>query len=298
MVSVAAVTSKLASCVLPALYSVKNLVDHLQQLANMHARPLQFSAIAEPVLSEGVLAHASSERQALLPETDPLPTSMVPQADLIQKLSHLEMQVVTLQQHLAGLALELLQERTQHYEQRLQTLEARLGLPPQQDRLISALQSAREQRSQPDKPLNTRRVHPTKGRPRAILPLIEYIADGTYIVICPHQGELALTPDSPAWFAWLETISSLRFLGQQGRWSAYRDKGRASHCWFAYRRINGHQYVRALGSPAVLMNSQLPGSSRWRPRFNHSPRLPSVCGRPQIGFRANCFPRSATVVHC
>jgi hypothetical protein len=227
-------------------------LQHLQQLATMHARPLQFSAVAEPVLSEGVLAHASSERQALLPETDPLPTSLVPEADLIQKLSHLEMQVATLQQHLAGLALELLQERTQHYEQRLQTLEARLGLPPQQDRLISALQSAREQRSQPDTPLNTRRVHPAKGRPRAILPLIEYVADGTYIVICPELGELALTPDSPAWFTWLETISSLRFLGQHGRWSAYRDKRRASHGWFAYRRINGHQYVHALGSPHEL----------------------------------------------
>ena len=91
-----------------------------------------------------------------------------------------------------------------------------------------------------------------KGRPRAILPLIEYTADGTYIVICPELGELALIPDSPAWFAWLETISSLRFLGQQGRWSAYRDKRRAAHGWFAYRRIHGHQYVHALGSPHEL----------------------------------------------
>jgi DDE superfamily endonuclease len=45
---------------------------------------------------------------------------------------------------------------------------------------------------------------------------------------------------------------ALEHLGQQGRWSAYRDKGRPSHCWFAYRRINGHQYVRALGSPHEL----------------------------------------------
>src|SRR5439155_3136542 len=101
-------------------------------------------------------------------------------------------------------------------------------------------------------PLKTPRGHPMKGRPRAILPLIEYTADGTYIVICPELGELAFLPDSPEWFAWLETISSLRFLGQQGRWSAYRDKGRASHCWFAYRRMHSHQYVHALGSPHEL----------------------------------------------
>jgi hypothetical protein len=50
----------------------------------------------------------------------------------------------------------------------------------------------------------------------------------------------------------LETISSLRFLGQQGRWSAYRDKRRTAHGWFAYRRINGQQYVYALGSPHEL----------------------------------------------
>ena len=64
--------------------------------------------------------------------------------------------------------------------------------------------------------------------------------------------KLALIPDSPAWFAWLETISSLRFLGQQGRWSAYRDKRRAAHGWFAYRRIHGQQNVHALGSPHEL----------------------------------------------
>ena len=171
---------------------------------------------------------------------------------MLAKLAHLETEVALLQQHLAGIALELLQERTQRYEQRLHTLEECIHPPSQHTGSVSALPSAREQQSQPDKPLNARRVHPAKGQPRAILPLIEYIAAGTYIVICPHQGELALIPDSPGWFAWLETISSLRFLGQQGRWSAYRDKRRAVHGWFAYRRINGHQYVHALGSSHEL----------------------------------------------
>lgn len=158
-----------------------------------------------------------------------------------------------LQQQLAGLALELLQERTERYEHRLHALETRSQPSARHEQSVSALQPAtREQRSQPKKPLTTRRTHPAKRRPRPILPLIEYTPDGTYIVMCPQQGELALVPDSLEWFAWLETISSLRFLGQQGRWSAYRDKGRASGCWLAYRRINGHQYVRSLGSPHQL----------------------------------------------
>ena len=215
--------------------------EHLEQLAALHHRPVD-------VLATLAGLHAAEASSPLLSE------NIVPQVepDLLAKLAHLETQVALLQQHVAGLALELLQERTQRYEQRLHTLEARLQPLSQHDRSVSARPTAREQPSQPDTPLDTRRVHLAKGRPRAILPLIEYTADGTYLVICPHQGELALTPDSPEWFAWLETISSLRFLGQQGRWSAYRDKRRAAHGWFAYRRIHGQQYVQALGSPHEL----------------------------------------------
>jgi hypothetical protein len=207
--------------------------EQIEQLAVLHRRPVAMPA------------------EACLPL---LPEKPSPQAepDLLCRLAQLESQVALLQQQLAGLVLELLQERTGRYEQRLHTLETRIQLPSQHDRSVSALPPAREQRSQPDKPLKTPRVHPMKGRPRAILPLIEYTADGTYIVICPELGELALIPDSPEWFAWLETISSLRFLGQQGRWSAYRDKRRPAHGWFAYRRMNGHQYVHALGSSHEL----------------------------------------------
>ena len=215
--------------------------EQLEQLAALHRRPLdQPTPLAR--------LH-SAEAAPSIPPEKPAPQA---EPDLLSRLAHLEAQLALVQQQVAGLALEFLQERTERYEHRLHTLEARIQPSSQHQLSVSAPQPASEQRSQPDKPLTTRRAHPAKGRPRAILPLIEYTADGTYIVMCPHQGELALVPDSPEWFAWLETVSSLRFLGQQGRWSAYRDKGRASCCWFAYRRINGHQYVRALGSPHQL----------------------------------------------
>jgi hypothetical protein len=214
----------------------------IEQLAALHGRPLDLPAV--PARLDPAQGSPPIPPERLAAQAEP---------DLFSRLAHLETQVALLQQQLVGLALQLLQERTERYEHRLHTLETRIPPSAQHQRSGSALQPAtRAQRSQPDRPLSTRRTHPAKGRPRAILPLIEYTADGTYIVICPHQGELALVPDSPEWFAWLETISSLRFLGQQGRWSAYRDKGRASCCWFAYRRINGHQYVRALGSPHQL----------------------------------------------
>src|SRR5207244_5402929 len=55
-----------------------------------------------------------------------------------------------------------------------------------------------------------------------VLPLIEYGVQGTYVVICPTQGLLALEPDTPAWFAWLATLSSFRFVGKRGRFTAHR----------------------------------------------------------------------------
>jgi hypothetical protein len=47
------------------------------------------------------------------------------------------------------------------------------------------------------------------------------------VVICPQEGELHLSPDSPEWFAWLASLSSFRFVGRRGRFTACRvsDKG-------------------------------------------------------------------------
>jgi DNA-binding transcriptional MerR regulator len=219
--------------------------EHLEQLAALHHRPLDVPAAAAQL-------HPAEAAPTVVGDKP----SAQPELDLLARLAHLESQLAVVQQHLAALTLEFLQERTQRYEHRLHTLETLISPLPQQEQAVCPRPSASERESQADKPLPTARVYPMKGRRRAILPLIEYIADGTYIVICPQQGELTLTPDSPEWFAWLETISSLRFLGQQGRWSAYRDKGRSSGCWLAYRRINGHQYVRSLGSSHQLTSAR------------------------------------------
>jgi hypothetical protein len=42
-----------------------------------------------------------------------------------------------------------------------------------------------------------RRKHPH------VLPRVEYGAQGKYVVICPQQGLLEFSPDSPEWFTWL-----------------------------------------------------------------------------------------------
>src|SRR2546422_10868193 len=71
------------------------------------------------------------------------------------------------------------------------------------------------------------RPHPAESRRHPLLPLIEYGAHGTYVVICPQQGELHLSPDSLEWFAWLASVSSLRFVGKCRRLTACHvyDKG-------------------------------------------------------------------------
>jgi hypothetical protein len=74
-------------------------------------------------------------------------------------------------------------------------------------------------------------------------------------VISPELGELSLPPDSSEWLDWLATLSSFRFVGQLGRLSTYRNKGRS--CWMAYRRIHGRRYEYTLGSTDRLTINSL-----------------------------------------
>jgi hypothetical protein len=48
-------------------------------------------------------------------------------------------------------------------------------------------------------------------------PLIEYSAPGIYVIISSQEGEVYLEPNSRAWFDWLATLSSFRFVGPTGR---------------------------------------------------------------------------------
>jgi len=83
-----------------------------------------------------------------------------------------------------------------------------------------------------------RALNPAELRARArLISLSEYGAAGTYVVICPQEGELALPPDSPEWFGWFATLSSFRFVGQSGRFTAYRetDHGKPTRGWVAHR---------------------------------------------------------------
>jgi hypothetical protein len=230
--------------------------EQVQHLAAVHAHPIALpKALAPSSLGEPFPLTAlemPTDTHLALAQTPPTQT----ETDLLTKLSHLETQVSTMQQHLAGLALELLQERTLRYEQRLQTLERLIGPTQQSSVQPPARQRTGKQNQSEEGSQQERGLHPAKQpAPSRVIPLIEYAADGTYVVICPKQGELSLTPASPEWFEWLATLSSFRFVGQRGRLSTYRNKGRS--CWMAYRRIHGRRYEYALGSTDRLTINRL-----------------------------------------
>jgi hypothetical protein len=217
----------------------------VQQLAALHDRPLSSLDTPHParMSTKETPPPQAQENEALL--YSPFCT---PQADLGQALLRLQAHVLTLQEQLNQLALELLREREQ---QRLSMLEALLkplvGPPPSPQALAETTGT--------DLPASKPRpkYRPLSAKTRAssrVLPLIAYTAAGTYIVICPQRGELSLTPDSPEWFDWLATLNSFRFLGQRGRLSTYRNQRRS--CWMAYRRIHGHRYDYGLGNTKHL----------------------------------------------
>jgi hypothetical protein len=57
-----------------------------------------------------------------------------------------------------------------------------------------------------------RSLQPGELRARSrVLPRVEMGAAGSYVLICPHEGELAFTTDSLEWFEWLCSLSAFRF---------------------------------------------------------------------------------------
>jgi hypothetical protein len=225
-------------------------LPQVQQLANSHGRTLQphqplqhalggaICGCGEPTaLPEPALTSALSPMQTASP-------ACPSEADLHQQLVSLQAQVMLLQQQLAHLTSVLFlgpQTSTDHPRASLAALVPPAGpLWPGSPALPQ-----QEGHSQAE---TGPRSHPAESRRRPLLPLVEYGAHGTYVVICPQQGELLLVPDSPQWFAWLACVSSFRFVGKCGRFTACRvyDKG-PTRSWQAHRVIHQHHYKPHLG---------------------------------------------------
>lgn len=203
--------------------------EQVHLLANLHGRVLPLPA--EPFAGSHMPGEVGSQTSPAIRDVNVLH----------EKLMQLEAEVASQQEQIAALSLQLLREREQRMEHRLLTLETLLTstavslLQPQTPSVPSQLD---ELKAIPD---------PREQRAR-LIPLIEYSSSGSYVLICPKEGELHLTPDTPEWFAWLASLSSFRFVGKDGRLSARRGSSpRCHHSWYARRVIHQRDYCKYLG---------------------------------------------------
>jgi hypothetical protein len=253
--------AKMAVSLHPNDARVKCLTEEqVQHLAVLYGRVLtsQFHRPIkerEPFSPHDPAFQVSSERAG---EATSVTLPDGPDADTAFSL--LQKQVAILQEQLAGLTLLLLQERSARNEHRLQHLEALL-LPSKQPVLFSPDLSRGELLQPEEGGRNARPLHPAElhMRARVVPPLVEYGAASTYVIICPLQGELPFLLDSPEWFDWLARLSSFRFVGKQGSFTAYR-KGtlrKPSRTWLAQRYFHQHTYRHYLGLTEHLTMAQL-----------------------------------------
>src|SRR5260221_14045824 len=67
----------------------------------------------------------------------------------------------------------------------------------------------------------------------------------------PSQTLLTVTPGAQAWFAWLDSVPSFTFQGQQGQLTARKESRQwGEGYWYAYRRVGPKLTKKYLGRTA------------------------------------------------
>jgi hypothetical protein len=187
-----------------------------------------------------------------------LPLSPLHETDQIQRLASLETRIVTLQEQITQLTLALLKARERSVEHRLTVLEALLQ--PLVGRQLSTPLTPEAEQAPPCTLQVPKPLHPAEQLARSRRPpLIEYCASGIYVIISSQEGEVHLEPHSRAWFDWLATLSSFRFIGPVGRFTAHRGykQGQQTHFWSASRCVRRHTYKHYLGVTESLTLASL-----------------------------------------
>jgi uncharacterized coiled-coil protein SlyX len=207
--------------------------EQLQHLAAMHRCTL-------PASSEQPYPAAPSDARDASVWSTVVSEVSGPITQLTQQLGSLQAQVATLQHQLALLTEQLQKEQ----QWRTSVIKPSLDKPAE-----PSLEKPAESSLEKDATSASidRRKHPR------VLPLVEYGAQGNYVVISPEEGLLSFEPDSPEWFARLSTLPSFRFVGQHGRFTAFRGYQCSSRTsWWAHRQIHNHSHRRRLGLTALV----------------------------------------------
>ena len=189
------------------------------------------------------LAQAHHRSLPALPQEPPQPApSAEPLAlpdDLLEvfvALRALPAQLAALQEHLADLT-----QQFSHLAEPASTTRSRAGVTSK------ATNSRRRSRGR------TKSSQPQRPSSAQVVALVEYAGEGHYVVISPKGGLLPFEPESPAWFAWVTTCSSFRFVGKSGRLTAHRELHNVSRAvWRAHRTIRNHTYNLHLGKTEDL----------------------------------------------
>lgn len=216
-------------------------LEQLYQVAVLYRRPIT------PLADLG----ADTQRAtATLEVCEPSLPCTPEMQEVLQHVLRLEERLATVCEHLTSLALLLSQPWVQQ-----NPLQVPLPHPTERDQPCPLGSREGEGLSEAHTRGQRWRPHPAESRTRTrVLPIIEYGAQGNYIIICPKLGELHLIPDSPQWFDWLASLTAFRFVGPGGRLSAYRksDHGHQTRSWVAYRGAHNRNYMHHLGTTESL----------------------------------------------
>ena len=115
------------------------------------------------------------------------------------------------------------------------------------------------------------------------------------LVLESGDGPTGIVVDTPAWFAWLASATTFRFVGAEGPFTARQERpshGRGSRYWKAYRRLGAKLYRLYLGPSDGLTLEQLRRTAaaladREQPGATNGPRArvgsPEGPASPRVG---------------
>jgi hypothetical protein len=189
------------------------------------------------------LAAAHHRSLPVLPQEPPQPAPSAEPLALPDDLLEVFVALRALPAQLAALQAQLadLTQQFSHLAEPASTTRSRVGVTSK------ATNSRRSSRGR------TKSSQQRRQSQAQVLALVEYAGEGHYVVISPRGGLLPFEPDTPAWFAWLTTCSSFRFVGKLGLLTAHRELHNVSRAvWRAHRNIRNHTYNVHLGKTEDL----------------------------------------------